>query len=184
MNRSTVNLIAVTERSERGYVDVHPGSVNDEIEMELAALGYAVSFSDRLWLGGFRIYSPESIQAGNYMLHVPPSIFTCAESQSAHVPDNNSLADEDSTEEGDEEAFDFWSDEGARRFNEALNEGIEYVLAHPHLAENFEESIDDEECEYVDPDLYDPDEETLTPGGIEIILENCNLNLFRGRPWP
>ena len=88
MKRSTANIIAVTEKSQRGYVDVPPGSVNDEIERELAALGYAVSCSDRLWLGGFRIYSPESIQAGNYMLHVPPSIFTCAESRSAHVPDD------------------------------------------------------------------------------------------------
>ena len=88
MKRSTLNLIAVTERSERGYADVPPGSVNDEIEMELAALGYAVSLSDRLWLGGFRIYSPESIQAGNYMLHVPASFFSCAGSQSAHVPDD------------------------------------------------------------------------------------------------
>ena len=87
MNRSTVNLIAVTERSERGYADVPPGSVNDEIERELAALGYAVSLSDRLWLGGFRIYSPESIQAGNYSPHVPPSIFTSASSQGARVPD-------------------------------------------------------------------------------------------------
>lgn len=87
MNRSTINLIAVTERSKSGYADVPPGSVNDEIEAELAALGYAVSLSDRLWLGGFRIYSPESIQAGNYMLQVPPSIFTCAASQFAHVPD-------------------------------------------------------------------------------------------------
>ena len=84
---SSINLIAVTERSECGYADVPPGSVNDEIERELATLGYAVSLSDRLWLGGFRIYSPESIQAGNYLLHVPPSIFTCASSQFAHVPD-------------------------------------------------------------------------------------------------
>jgi hypothetical protein len=88
MNCSTVNLIAVTECSECGYADVPPGSVNEETETELASLGYAVSLSDRLWLGGFRIYSPESIQAGNYRLHVPPSIFTCAGSQSAHVPDN------------------------------------------------------------------------------------------------
>src|ERR1017187_4015575 len=87
VNRTVINLIAVAERSERGYVDVPPGSVNDEIESELAELGYAVSFSDRLWLGGFRIYSPESIQAGNYRPHVPPSIFTCASSQSARVPD-------------------------------------------------------------------------------------------------
>jgi hypothetical protein len=87
MKLSTINLIAVTERSERGYADVPPGSINDEIEAELASLGYAVSVSHRLWLGGFRVYSPESIQAGNYMLEVPPSIFTCAASQSAHVPD-------------------------------------------------------------------------------------------------
>lgn len=87
MKRSTINLIAVTERSECGYADVPPGSVNDEIETELAALGYAVSLSDRLWLGGFRIYSPGSIQAGNYRAHVPPSIFTCVASQFAHVPE-------------------------------------------------------------------------------------------------
>lgn len=87
MNRRIVNLIAVAERSERGYADLPPGSVNDEIEKELATLGYAISLSDRLWLGGFRIYSPESIQAGNYIPHVPPSMFTCAASQFAHVPD-------------------------------------------------------------------------------------------------
>ena len=87
MNRKVINLIAVAERSERGYADVPPGSVDDEIEIDLATLGYAVSLSDRLWLGGFRIYSPESIQAGNYRPHVPPSIFTCASIQSARVPD-------------------------------------------------------------------------------------------------
>ena len=87
MKLSTINLIAVTERSKCGYADVPPGSINDEIEAELASLGYAVSLSDRLWLGGARIYSPESIRAGSYMLHVPPSIFTCAGSQFAHVPD-------------------------------------------------------------------------------------------------
>ena len=81
MKRSTINLIAIAERSKCGYADVPPGSVTDEIESELAALGYAISLSDRLWIGGFRIYSPEAIQAGNYMLQVPPSIFTCARSQ-------------------------------------------------------------------------------------------------------
>jgi hypothetical protein len=85
MNRSVINLIAVAER--RGYADVPPGSINDEIESELAAWGYAVSLSDRLWLGGYRVYTPESILAGNYRLHVPPSIFTCACSKSAHIPD-------------------------------------------------------------------------------------------------
>ena len=87
MNRSALNLIAAAERGERGFADVPPGSVSEQIEIELATLGYAVSLSERLWLGGFRIYSPESIQAGNYMQHVPPSIFTCASSQVARVPD-------------------------------------------------------------------------------------------------
>lgn len=87
MNRAVVNLIAVVERSDKGFADVPPGAVNDEIETELAAYGYAVALSDRLWIGGHRIHSPESIQAGNYRPHVPASIFTCAASRSAEVPD-------------------------------------------------------------------------------------------------
>ena len=86
MNRSVINLIAVAERDERGYADVPPGSINDEIESELAAWGYAVAFSDRLWIGGYRVHTPESVLAGNYRPAVPPSIFTCAASRSAHVP--------------------------------------------------------------------------------------------------
>ena len=39
-----------------------------------------------LWLGGFRIYSPEAIQAENYMMHVLPANFTCAASDVAWVP--------------------------------------------------------------------------------------------------
>ena len=87
MRRKTIDLIAVAERSERGYADVPPGSINDEIESELALHGYGISVSDRLWLGGYRIYTPESIAAGNYMPHVPCSIFTCAASRYAHVPE-------------------------------------------------------------------------------------------------
>lgn len=87
MNRAVINLIAVAERSERGFADVPPGSVNDEIEMKLAQFGYAVALSDHLWIGGYRIHSPESVQAGNYRPYVPPSIFTCAASRFAHVPD-------------------------------------------------------------------------------------------------
>ena len=87
MYRAVVNLIAVVERSEHGYADVPPRSINDELESELAALGYAVALSDRLWIGGYRVHSPESIQAGNYSSHVPPSNFTCIAPRSAHVPD-------------------------------------------------------------------------------------------------
>jgi len=65
----------------------HPDQISDEIEAKLAAFGYAVSSSDRLWVGGYRVHSPESIQFGNYRLYVPPPIFTCAPSQPAHVPD-------------------------------------------------------------------------------------------------
>ena len=87
MNRSVVNLIAAVERSEHGFADVPPGSINDELENQLAEFGYAVALSDRLWVGGYRVHSPESVQAGNYRLHVPPSNFTCVASRSAHVPD-------------------------------------------------------------------------------------------------
>ena len=87
MYRAVVNVIAAVERSSRGYADLPPGSINDEIESQLAEFGYAVALSDRLWGGGYRVHSPESIQAGNYRLHVPPSNFTCIASRTAHVPD-------------------------------------------------------------------------------------------------
>jgi hypothetical protein len=87
LNRSVMNLIAMAERSKCGYADVPAGSINDEIECELAVWGYAVALSERLWIGGYRVHTPESIQFGNYRPYVPPSIFTCAASQFAHVPD-------------------------------------------------------------------------------------------------
>jgi hypothetical protein len=85
MNRAVANLIAIAER--QGFADVPPGSVNDEIEMELAQFGYAIALSDRLWIGGYRIYTPESIRAGNYRPYVPASIFTCVGYRFAEVPD-------------------------------------------------------------------------------------------------
>jgi len=91
MNRTVRNLIAVAERNcdyrAKGYVDLPPGSITDEAESELAVWGYAVASSDRLWVGGYRLHSPESIRAGNFRLYVPPSVFTCASSASARVPD-------------------------------------------------------------------------------------------------
>ena len=53
MYRAVVNIIAVVERSEKGYQDLPPGSINDDVERELAVYGYAVALSDRLWLGGY-----------------------------------------------------------------------------------------------------------------------------------
>ncbi len=87
MHRAVANIIAAVERSGRGFADVPPGSISDELESELAALGYAASVSERLWIGGIRIYSPDSIKSGHFRLYVPPSIFSCATSVSAHVPD-------------------------------------------------------------------------------------------------
>ena len=68
--------------------------------------------------------------------------------------DNNNLADNIATEEECEQAFDFWSDDGARRFNEMIEEGSAYLAANPHLAKKFGEDFDGEEYEYFDPDLY------------------------------
>jgi hypothetical protein len=88
MRHHVINIIAAAERTNReGYADLPPGSINDEIESELAMYGYAIGRSDRLWAGGFRIYGPESIAAGNYRFYVPRSVFTCEASKGAHVPD-------------------------------------------------------------------------------------------------
>jgi hypothetical protein len=86
VNRKIANLIAAVERHD-GWADVPPGSIDDETECTLAMYGYAVARSDRLWVGGYRVHSPESVQAGNYIPHVPQTIFTCALSKFAHVPD-------------------------------------------------------------------------------------------------
>lgn len=83
--------------------------------------------------------------------------------------DNNNTRDDQVPEEGGEQDFDFWSDEGARRFNEMLDEGSAYASGGADLSEDFE----DEECEYLDSEKYDPDKETLPPGEMEMIFENC-----------
>ena len=87
MYRALLNLIAVVERSEHGFADLPPSSINDDLESQLAELGYAVALSDRLYLGGYRLHSPESVLAGNYRPHVPPSNFTCIASRSIRVPE-------------------------------------------------------------------------------------------------
>ena len=85
---------------------------------------------------------------------------------------DNKLADDIDSEGDCEQAFEFWSDEGARRFNEALDEGSAYLEAYPHSIANYEEDFDGEECEYLHRDLYDSEEETLSPGEMELIFEN------------
>lgn len=89
---------------------------------------------------------------------------------------NDNSPDEEGREERDNTAFDFWSDEGARRFNEALDEGRDYAQACSHFSEDAEMYFEDEAGEYRDPELFDPDEETLPPGEMELIIENSYLN--------
>ena len=86
--------------------------------------------------------------------------------------DNDNKPDEDAREESDETSFDFWSDEGARRLNEALDEGSAYISAGARLSQDPEADPEDEPCRYLDPELYDPDEETLPSGEMELIFEN------------
>ena len=83
--------------------------------------------------------------------------------------DKNNTTDEEAPEEGGKQKVDFWSDEGARRFNEMLDEGSAYASGRADLSENFE----DEECEYLDSEISEPGEETLPPGEMELIFENC-----------
>ena len=85
--------------------------------------------------------------------------------------DNNNTPD--ATEEGGEQYLDSSSDEGACRFNEALEEGGAYALATGRFSEGYEPRLNDEKCECLDPDLDDEREETLPPGEMELIFENC-----------
>ena len=89
------------------------------------------------------------------------------------MTNDNSLSKKPREEE--EAASDFWSDEGAQRFNEALDEGAAYARANGPTFGDPEDCLDDRECEYRDPELYDPDEETLPPGEIELFLENSYI---------
>ncbi len=86
--------------------------------------------------------------------------------------DDNNIENEDAPEQGGEQEFDFWSDAGAKRYNEILDEGSAYLSTGVRLSKDPEADLDDEPCEYLDPDLYDPDEETLPSGEMELIFEN------------
>jgi hypothetical protein len=87
----------------------------------------------------------------------------------------NYNADEEEAGEEEELAVDHWSDEGAQRFNEALDEGGAYARANGPAFEIPRIALMIEECEYRDPELYDPDEETLPPGEMELIFENSYI---------
>ena len=77
--------------------------------------------------------------------------------------------------EEEEPASSFWTDEGARRFNEALDEGAAYARAHGPISHDPEDEFYEQESDYRDPELFDPDEETLPPGEMELIFENSYI---------
>ena len=81
----------------------------------------------------------------------------------------------DRREERIDIGFDFWCDEGAKRYNEVLDEGSAYISAGVRVSEGFEAYCDEEPREYADPELYDPDEETLPAGEMELIFENSYI---------
>ncbi len=68
-------------------------------------------------------------------------------------PNSDNTPDGDSGEESGDTSFDFWSDEGARRFNEILDEGSAYLSTGVCLSQDPEGDLDDEQCDYLDPDL-------------------------------
>lgn len=85
------------------------------------------------------------------------------------------LPEEDEREEEGDTAFDPWSDEGARLFNEIADEGRDYISANVLSTYDFEEAPDSEPCEYRDPEMCDPDEESLPPDDMELINENSYI---------
>lgn len=80
--------------------------------------------------------------------------------------------DEESREEIEDQAFDFWSDEGARLFNEMLDEGSTYMSTDVRFSGDFKVYVEDDQFKYVATELCDADLETLPPGEIELIFEN------------
>ncbi len=60
---------------------------------------------------------------------------------------NCNTTDEEAGEENCNPAPEFWSDEGARRYNEALEEGSAYVSSGVRLSENIKKYLEDEPSE-------------------------------------
>ena len=65
-------------------------------------------------------------------------------------PNSDNTPNEDAGEETGDTSFDFWSDEGARRFNDILDEGNAYLSTGVRLSKDPEGDLDDEQCDYID----------------------------------
>lgn len=68
-------------------------------------------------------------------------------------PNSGNTPNGDSGEESGDTSFDIWSDEGARRFNEMLDEGSAYLATGVRLTQDPEGDLDDEQFDCFDPDL-------------------------------
>lgn len=92
----------------------------------------------------------------------------------AHERGMNSedMRGEDEQQEKAYQAFALSGDEGAKRYNEILDDGSDYILVAGYPSRDYKMDLDDESFEYRDPELADPGEETLPPGEIELIFEN------------
>lgn len=71
----------------------------------------------------------------------------------------NNNENDGAPEEGEEQEFDVWSDGGAKRYNEMLDEGSAYLATGACLTMDPEADPDDEHLECLDLESYDPDEE-------------------------
>lgn len=88
---------------------------------------------------------------------------------------SDEMPGEDAREDWNDLALDPESDVGVRLYNEILDEGSANISAVGYPSQDLEMCTEDAPVEYLDPELYDPDEETLPPGEIELIFENCYL---------
>lgn len=88
---------------------------------------------------------------------------------------SNEMPEGDEREEEGDATFDPWSDEGARLFNAIADEGRDYISANTLTAYDFEEPPDAQPSEYWDPELVDPDEDTLPPDDMKLIDENTDI---------
>ena len=88
---------------------------------------------------------------------------------------SNNCPEEEPREEQDAPVLDIWSDEGARLFNQMLDEGSAYLSVNTLVFGDPEMEFYDQQSEYRDPEFFDPDEETLAPGDMELIFENSYI---------
>ncbi len=86
---------------------------------------------------------------------------------------SNEMSEEDEREEEGDTTFGPWADGEAQVLSDMADEERDYISADVLSSYDFEDPPDNQPSEYRDPELVDPDEETLPPGEMEMIFENC-----------